>query len=521
MPRVPLHALIWSKDHNVYELHAQGQLEQRLRPVDDSAWLAWVREVSSFAFHSPSGSLNVYRERRPRGGSYWYAYHTSQGRTRKRYLGRTGSISLARLEETAKALTNQHYSTPVPEQEMTLLSSRLAPPRQPTLLVERARLLEALDGALFTPLTLLSASAGWGKTTLLSVWASQQKAHVAWLSLDELDNSLTRFWVLLIAALRRCGQYPSNLGETALALLQSPQPPPLSACLSALLNELESQDVHEVHPVPLILILDDYQVISDPAIHQGLSFWLEHLPTHVHLILSSRVDPDLPLARLRARGQMTEIRTDDLRFHAGRGEPLSEPDALPHTRRRRGALAGSPHRRLDRGLATGRPRLAETRGSSDSAPRVDGQSALSVDYVQEEILARLPTSVRDFLLHIAILSRLDAAVCQAVTAEPTTAACQHMLSFLERHNLFLVPLDEERRWYRLHDLFREALLASLHTTQPETVPVLHRRAAAFHETQGEWSEAITHRLVAADFSAAARLMEQTVEQFWVRGRLRR
>ena len=215
MPRVPLHALIWSKDHSVYELHTQGHLEQLLRPADDSAWLAWVREVSSFAFHSPSGSLNVYQESRPRGGPYWYAYHTSQGRTRKRYLGRTGSISLPRLEETAKALTHEHSSTPAPEQEMTLLSSRLAPPRQPTLLVERARLLAALDGALSTPLTLLSASAGWGKTTLLSAWASQQKAHVAWLSLDELENSSTRFWVSLIAALRRCGQISAEPGRNS------------------------------------------------------------------------------------------------------------------------------------------------------------------------------------------------------------------------------------------------------------------------------------------------------------------
>ena len=517
MPRVPLHALIWSKDHNVYELHTQGHLEQLLRPVDDPAWLAWVREVSSFAFHSPGGSLNVYQERRPRGGPYWYAYHTSQGRTRKRYLGRTQSISLPRLEETAKALTNACASTPAPEQEMTLLSSRLAPPRQPTLLVERARLLEALDGALFTPLTLLSASAGWGKTTLLSVWASKQKAHVAWLSLDELENSSTRFWVSLIASLRRCGRYPPNLGETALALLQSPQPPPLSACLSALLNELESRDVYEVHPAPVVLILDDYQVITDPAIHQGLSFWLEHLPTQVHLILSSRVDPDLPLARLRARGQMTEIRTDGLRFHGDEASQFLSQMLSPTLAAEEVQLLVARTEGWIAGLQLAALALQRHEDRATALRALTGSQRYLLDYVQEEILACLPTSVRDFLLHIAILSRLDAAMCQAVTAEPTVAACQHMLSFLERHNLFLVPLDEERRWYRLHDLFREALLAHLHTTHPELVPVLHRRAAAFYQTQGAWAEAITHWLAAEDFSAAARLMEQTVEQFWVQG----
>jgi LuxR family transcriptional regulator, maltose regulon positive regulatory protein len=192
MPRVPLHALIWSKDHGVYEQYTQGRLAQRVRPEDEATWLAWLREVSSFAFHGLSGSLNVYQERRPRGGSYWYAYHTSQDHTRKRYLGRTESVSLARLEETAQALTRGHVpipAIPATGQELALLSTRLVPPRLPRVLVERARLLAALDGALSTPLTLLSAAAGWGKTTLLATWASQQTIQVAWLSLDERYSS--------------------------------------------------------------------------------------------------------------------------------------------------------------------------------------------------------------------------------------------------------------------------------------------------------------------------------------------
>ena len=517
MPRVPLHALIWSDDHGIYELYTQGQLGQLLPPADDSEWLAWVRGVSCFAFHSPSGSLNVYQESRPRGGSYWYAYHTSRGRTRKRYLGRTESISLPRLEEVAKALAHEHSSTPAPEQEMTLLPRRRAPPRLPTVLVERARLLAVLDGALSTPLTLLSASAGWGKTTLLSAWVKRQKAHVAWLSLDELENSSTRFWVSLIASLRQCGRYPPNLGETALALLQSPQPPPLSACLSALLNEMESPEAHEVHPAPLVLILDDYQVITDPAIHQGLSFWLMHLPAHVHLILSSRVDPDLPLARLRAQGQMTEVRTDDLRFQGDEASHFLSQMLSPTLAAEEVRLLVARTEGWIAGLQLAALALQRHEDRATVLLALTGSQRYLLDYVQEEILAHLPTSVRDFLLHIAILSRLDAAMCQAVTAEPTVAACHHMLLFLERRNLFLVPLDKERRWFRLHDLFREALLASLHAAQPEMVLVLHRRAAAFHETHGEWSEAIAHWIAADDFSAAARLMEQTAEQFWLCG----
>ncbi len=308
MPRVPRHALIWSREQSRYELYTQGQLEQRFRPAsaDDAAWLAWLGAAASFAFHGAVGNLNVYQEARPRGGRYWYAYHTINRRTRKRYLGPTAQLTFARLEETAQALVSA--STPPspaasdtwssPEQSLMPLSTRLTPPRLPRALVERARLLALLDGALATPLTLLSAAAGWGKTTLLSAWASQHTAPIAWLSLDEMDTSPTRFWVSLIAALRRCGSYAPGLGDTTVALLQSPQPPPLSACLSALLHELDSR---AAHPAPVVLIVDDYQLISDPAIHEGLGLFLEHLPTHLRVILSSRADPPFPLARWRAR----------------------------------------------------------------------------------------------------------------------------------------------------------------------------------------------------------------------------
>ncbi len=165
MSRAPLHALIWSKEQRLYELYTQGQIEQRFQPAEEAAWLAWLGSVSSFAFHGKGGSLNVYLEKRPRGGAYWYAYHTKEGRTRKRYLGQTESLSLARLEETARSLLHAHEGATTTEQGMMLLSSRLAPPRLPNALVERERLLTALDEALSTPLTLLSASAGWGKTT--------------------------------------------------------------------------------------------------------------------------------------------------------------------------------------------------------------------------------------------------------------------------------------------------------------------------------------------------------------------
>ncbi|HEX6479731.1 MAG TPA: AAA family ATPase, partial [Ktedonobacteraceae bacterium] len=478
MSRTPLHALIWSQEQRLYELHTQNRLEQRFQPTDEATWQSWLRKVTSFAFHSPAGSLNVYLERRPRGGAYWYAYHTKEGHTRKRYLGRMETLSLAHLEETARSLWREQQPSQAFDRGILVLSGRLVPPRLPTTLVERKPLLSALNGALATPLTLLSAPAGFGKTTLLATWVRRHEAQVAWLSLEERDTSPTRFWVALIAALRRCGGCAPDFGETAVALLESPQPPPLPTILTALLQELEGRSAP---PAPIVLIVDDYQVIEDPAIHQGMSFFLEHLPAHVHLLLASRVDPALSLSRWRVRGQLTEIRADDLRFQEVEASqylgqmlspPLSQEEVQGLLSRTEGWIAG---------LHLAALTLQKRQDRAAFLQAFTGSQRYLLDYVQEEILSRLPESVRDFLLHTAILSRLDASVCQAVTAAPERRVSQQMLSWLERANLVLVSLDEERRSYRLHELFREALLSALHTTHPESLPVLHRRAARFYE----------------------------------------
>ncbi|HEX8919033.1 MAG TPA: LuxR C-terminal-related transcriptional regulator [Chloroflexota bacterium] len=395
-----------------------------------------------------------------------------------------------------------------------LLATKLAIPPVRAVLVPRPRLLERLQAGLSGPLTLLSAPAGSGKSTLLSAWANQHTAPVAWLSLDEGDSSPTRFWVSLIAALSQCGSYAPGIGETAVDLLQSPQPSSPSVWLSALIHDLGSQ---KAHPDPVVLIVDDYQAITDPAIHESMSVFVEHLPAHLHVILSSRADPPLPLARWRVRGQLTEIRAADLRFSLAEASrflshmltpALSEAEVQRLVSRTEGWVAGLQ-------LAALALRQREDRAAFLQA--LTGSQRYLLDYVQEEILTRLPADARDFLIQTAILSRLDASVCQSVIAETTELGCQQMLVLLERANLFLVPLDEERHAYRLHDLFREALLATLHSTRSEMVPVLHRRAAGFYEARGEWSEAIVHWLAAPDFSMAARLMEQTVEEYWIRG----
>jgi LuxR family maltose regulon positive regulatory protein len=513
MPRRPLHTLIWLEDQGLYARYTQGQLVQRFQAGEDHTWLAWLREAPSFAFQCPAGRLNVYQEKRPRGGRYWYAYHTSGRRTRKRYLGPTATVTLARLEVVAKALSSEPSSAPVaPSTPLEqgnpwglLLSTKLAPPPLTRALVARERLLDRLDAARTHRLTLLSASAGWGKTTLLATWASRSGCPIAWLSLDEGDNDPTRFWAAVLAALRTC---LPRVGEVALAMLHSPQPPPLPTTLTTLLHDLSA--VRE----PTFLLLDDYHLIAEQAIHDSLLFVLEHLPTHLHLVLSSRIDPPLALSRWRVRGHLLELRDADLRFHeeeaarflaqtmdlALSGEAIAEL-----ARRTEGWIAGLHLAALS--LRHHEDPAAFVRGFTGSYRYV-------LDYVQEEILPRLPAPLQDFLLQSAILNRMTASLCQAVTEELASA---EMLERIERANLFLVPLDDERRWYRLHDLFREALLARLYATRPEVAPLLHQRAARWYEAQAEWREAIAHALAATDFSYAACLIEQTAEQFWLRG----
>ena len=532
MPKPLLHALIWSHEQKHYKLYSHGQPEQCFPPGDEPAFSRWLDGHTAFAFEGQAGRISVLKEARSRGTGYWYAYRTQNRHTRKRYLGRTAQVTFARLEQEARVLDSspspaslaKAKASPLSEQKGMLLSTKLSPPRLPISLVERSRLLRELDAVRSHRLTLVSASAGSGKTTLLSAWmaasskpqASGSRAgglehDVAWLSLDELDNDPIRFWASVIVALRTC---LPRVGKTALAMLHSPEAPPLSTILTALLNELV-QDSREI-----ILILDDYHVISDQTIHDGLLFLLDHLPPNLCLVLATRADPELPLSRFRVRGQMVEIRSSDLRFTQeettsfllqSMGLPLSEEDVATLQHRTEGWIAG-----LQLAALSLRKRQDLSGWVSDFA----GSYRYLLDYVQQDILARLPVPLQHFLLQTSILTRMNAALCQAVTAASGEPASQEMLEALERANLFVVLLDEQRQWYRYHDLFREALRARLHASQPELVPLLHQRAARWYETQGEWREAIAHALAAPDYPLAASLMEQAAPHFWLSGEAR-
>jgi LuxR family maltose regulon positive regulatory protein len=537
MPKPATHTLTWSAQSKTYALLCPDSPPLFLMPGYEEPWLAWLTSHFSFSFQGQYGQLSVLKESRQRGAGYWYAYHTTQSITRKRYLGRTAMVTLERLEKVAHELNGfpspailAPETAPLSlEQKGVLLSTKLSPPRLPNLLVERSRLLRELDAAHLHPLTLVSASAGSGKTTLLSTWVTTHsklptsegrgqsielrgsEQAFTWLSLDELDNDPIRFWSSIIAALRI---FMPKLGQKALAWLHSTQPPPMSTILTTLLNEI-MQDSRD-----FTLILDDYHVISDQAIHDSLLFLLDHLPDRLHLVLATRTDPDLPLSRLRVRGQLLEIRSSDLLFTQEEATsfllqhmtlPLSNEDVAILQRRTEGWIAGLQLAALS---------LRKQQNPSDWVLDFTGSYRYLLDYVQQDILARLPVPLQHFLLQTSILTRMNAALCQVITAGTTLQVSQEMLEELERANLFVVPLDEQRQWYRYHDLFREALRARLHASQPELVPLLHQRAARWYEMRGEWREAVAHALAAPDYPLAASLMEQAAPHFWFSGEAR-
>ena len=381
-----------------------------------------------------------------------------------------------------------------------LLETKLHVPRWRRNLVARPRLSERLSRGAEAALTLVSAPAGFGKTTLLAEWLAVAAAggrSVAWLSLDQRDNDPALFWTYVVAALNTGS--PAG-GAGAFSLLQPPQPPN-EAGLVALLNDLDGIS-HDV-----VLVLDDYHVIDARVVQDALAFLLEHLPPQIHLVIASRTDPPLPLARLRGRGELAEIRAADLRFTPSEAAAyLNEVMGLALTAADVAALEG----RTEGWIAALQLAALSMQGREDTTAFIDGfagDDRYIVDFLAEEVLQRQPAHVQHFLLQTSILDRLSGPLCDAVTGQDGGKA---KLTALERGNLFLVPLDDRRRWYRYHQLFADVLHARLLDEQPDDVPDLHRRASAWYEQNDEPSEAIRHALAAQDFERAADLIELAI-----------
>jgi LuxR family maltose regulon positive regulatory protein len=385
-------------------------------------------------------------------------------------------------------------------------------------LVPRPHLIARLDGGLRPGcrLTLVSAPAGYGKTTLLSSWIAhgEPDMHVAWVSLAEGDNDPASFWAYATTALQTI---QAGIGEIVHAAFESPHPMPIKSALTQLVNQ-----VAQVSD-PIVLVLDDYHAISTPAIHSALSFLLENMPPQMHLVLATRADPPLPIPRLRARGQLVELYESDLRFTSQEateflrqvmGLSLSTEDVVALERRTEGWIAGLQMAAIS------------MHGRDDIAAFVRafaGSNRYILDYLGEEVLRQQPTDVQAFLLQTAILERLSGELCNAVIGggerveADSFADSQSMLEYLERSNLFVVPMDDERHWYRYHHLFADLLRQRLQREKPELVPELHRRASEWHEQNGRIAEAVGHALAAFDYEQAAHLIERVGWEMLVRG----
>ena len=470
-------------------------------------------------------------------------------------------------------LTTKLYIPPIRPDPSRELRARL---------VSRPRLIERLNAGLHRKLTLISAPAGFGKTTLVSAWihsagestehgvgSKQEQAsdspptpysllptpRFAWLSLDEGDNDPARFLAYLVAALQTLTQagasvrsevkgIEAHIEAGVLAALQSPQPPLTESVLTALINEIAAlASPGDREGRPYILVLDDYHLVTAQPIHDGLTFLLDHLPPNLHLVVATRADPPLPIARLRGQGQLTELRQSDLRFTADEaaaflntlmGLNLSPGDIAALEARTEGWVAGLQMAALaiQARLSPAQLSMREQKDVAGFIRAFTGSDRHILDYLAEEVLQRQPEGIQTFLLQTSILDRLTGPLCSAVsrisesasqrTGESPTrplADSQAILEYLEHNNLFVVPLDNERRWYRYHRLFADLLRSRLRRAHPDLVPILHRRAGEWFEGNGLTAPAIGHMLRAGDFERAAGLIEQIAEATLMRSEL--
>ncbi len=492
--------------------------------IGTAAWFAWLETASTFSFVSDVGNFTARKERAStqRGGWYWKAYRKQHGKLSSRYLGKSETVTLARLQAVAQDLAAGPVSAstisageadlpPAPLRTQrdplpSLLATKLHVPRLRAQFIRRSRLVERLQQGMERALTLVSAPAGFGKTTLVAQWLAESSTPVAWLSLEPEDNDPVRFLSYLIAALQRLDPH---VGTAVLPLLHAPRPAPPERVMALVINELIAGAARD-----FALVLDDYHVISAEAIHRALIFLLGHLPSHMHLIIATRADPPLLLAGLRARGQLTEVRAADLRFATDEVSAflreVMELDLPSET------IAALEHR--TEGWVVGLQLAAlSLQGGADVSgflAAFTGSHRFVLDYLSEEVLSRQPAVVQTFLLHTSILERLSGTLCDAVAGQQ---GGQAMLEALDRANLFVVALDEERGWYRYHHLFAEVLKSRLQQGEVSLVAELHRRASAWYEQHEMLAEAIQHALAAPDLERATHLIEHHGISFALRG----
>ena len=391
--------------------------------------------------------------------------------------------------------------------DTTLLVTKLYIPQVRARLVNREHLLEKLQEGLQRgcQLTLIAAPAGYGKTTLIAEWIRDQNLPAAWVTLDEGDNDGVRFLNYLVAGLQAV---QSGLAQPVLNLLQSPQPPRRETLLALLINELSTVSGR------FLIVFDDYHLIHVQAVHDAMAFLLEHLPPQAHLVIATRADPPLPVARLRGRGLLNELRLADLRFSPQEtgamtelllGRKLPEEVVSALLVRTEGWAAG-----LQMASLALQADLQDGKDFSGFLADFSGSHRFILDYLLEEVFQSQPEQIQSFFMRTAVLDRMCASLCDTLTGE--IGKSQAILEMLERANLFIIPLDDRREWYRYHQLFADLLRMRLSSAQPDLMPALHRRAAEWLAQHRALPEAILHALAAQDDLAAADFIEQAVEE---------
>ena len=398
---------------------------------------------------------------------------------------------------------------------MLLTTKLYLPPTRPEL-VSRPQLVKRINTGLHKNLTFISAPAGFGKTTLLSEWAIESPRPVTWLTLDESDNDVNRFFSYLVSALKSIDE---RIGRTIHPLLHAPQIPPAKSLVTILINNISPIDT------PFTLVLDDFHTLVEISLLEAMRFFLDHLPPQMHLVIATRKDPPLPLVQLRVQGQITELRANDLRFSYeeatlfltnSMGLTLSEDDMKTLEARTEGWIAGLQ-------LAALSLQRYDTQSSrSDFVHAFAGDNHHIMDYLVEEVLHRQPEDVQSFLLQSSVLERLCGPLCDAVVYDgesKSNGRSQQYLAFLDQVNLFMIPLDNRRRWYRYHHLFGHLLYHHLQHQQPQNVPRLHLKASEWYEHEGHLDQAIHHALKAKDYERAATLIEPMVTQLVKEGNL--
>ncbi|NIK79234.1 LuxR family maltose regulon positive regulatory protein [Paenibacillus castaneae] len=364
--------------------------------------------------------------------------------------------------------------------------------------VLRPRLTERLNKGFYRKLTLISAPAGYGKTTLVCEWLADCGWPAAWLSLEEGDNELTRFLTCMISSLQTLEE---NIGEGVLAVLQTPQLPPIESILTALLNEIAAIST------PFILVLDDYHATNSKPVDDAMCFLLDHLPAQMHLVMTTREDPSIPLARLRVRDQLTELRAADMRFTLSESEDfLNRIMGLNLSM----DIIASLESRTEGWVAGLQLAAISIQGDHDADRLIQsftGSHHFVLDYLVEEVLQRQPEAVQTFLLRTSILDRLRGSLCDDVMLDPAVSGKKTLMD-LERKNLFVVPLDNERRWYRYHHLFADLLRKRLRESPDgSNIEELHKRASNWYENNGFEIEAFRHAVESHDIERTARLLE--------------